>query len=372
MGCKDKLKDFFLKIWNLHEKTKSFNYRSEALLHYIAFPILAISFFIIWICLAFCTKVKYPWISGILGGIFSFLYISSEIREWNYETRRGKKWKRVVTRILKYPSVSFLIFLLILGSSIGLWYGVNNPPDYFGRNTTDIKLSGDTVGENNISLDFYIDYDKLYPLKSKVKSDNPEEDFPFRVNLYFVTNITITFIGLEANQIYYDDHYSVDIIPNIFGTTFEIIWYEISALDNGFVTFWLDGVITYPDARLLSLSLDISELNQFTDYGNYTINTDLELIFQHIENRDVRIESANFHFVRYYNQLSSEDFSDVTYIPWFPNPEVITNIDLDFTTTRSRLRYDTSLIFLALMVEYPIIRLGEFYQDWRDKKNNTN
>lgn len=138
--------------------------------------------------------------------------------------------------------------------------------------------------------------------------------------------------------------------------------------DYKWVNFWLDGAITYPDARLLAFNLDIREIDQFQVDKNFTVTTDLELIFQGIENKDVRIESSNFHFKRIYNQLTCNDFPDVNYIPWTSEPETITNIDLDFSTTRSRMRYDSSLILLALVIEYPIIRIGEFYKDWRDEE----
>ena len=61
------------------------------------------------------------------------------------------------------------------------------------------------------------------------------------------------------------------------------------------------------------------------------------------------------YFRRYSSDsYESAEFHDVINYPYGEEPFSITQIDLDFSTEKSRFRKETKIIFLNLAIEFPI------------------
>lgn len=195
----------------------------EAILNLIISPIIFVVFGLLWIILYCFTTYKLSWVFGAISLLFLVISIYSLLNEFILFKLEKKGHYLKFREILKIPIISLLIFVLILSISFGVWFRINNPPDYHGRNTIEVRILGDNEGENFVELDIYLDYERIYPLKSKVNSEYPDQNFPVWFHMNMTTNITILFNGLNENQIFHYNHSNLSIHPYLEGTAFALI-----------------------------------------------------------------------------------------------------------------------------------------------------
>jgi len=348
----------FLENWKYYSKT-------EAIIFIILLLIGLISILFTFIFIFFHTE-RATLICLIISVISLVLFFYGLLKKTILKKESRRKAFAKIKKFFKYPIINVILVILVIGMSFWSWNRINNPPDYNGRNTFMITVVGKDKGQNNISTEIWINYEDIYPLGSKINVDRPDMDWPVVIHFITYNNFSVLFDGLDRSQIFYRTKQNVTAYNWSDEQNYEILWFRKDHIHDFIgIFFYLDGAITYPDARLFSLSLDMKYLDQSA--SNITVNSNTSLKLEGLEGKDVRIESANFHFIRYYDELVCENFPDTYRVDWWPDSEhTITNIDFDFSTQRSRIRYDSSLILLALLIEFPIIAILDAYKSWRD------
>ena len=180
--------------------------------------------------------------------------------------------------------------------------------------------------------------------------------------------------GLEIEQIFWsgipnNDSFKFNKNPD--KTEYSFFWFKTEyPRDVEYVHLYLDRVITHPSTETFSLQIDFQTLTE--NYGSVWsfVNANQTMYLENKETKKVEIEDTNLVFRHWNTRIFCDTFQSYPF-SYFPDEYYysLTNIELEFSTSNSRTRGIVSLIFLTLVVEFPILAFIDLVRgEWKSRR----